>query len=185
MANKTFLSALLAAMVAGCLSHSPYNYAENWLIREDAMRTFAVPADVFYVQGALYNSVANVPLMYSYALSEVGRGRFSGVARVFSPLVATEDDVAYAFKWYTMHCHERKRPFFFIGEGEGGRLLKQYEQANLESLKSMGLAGSFYAEVGHKGFVAGEMVDKIKETIARLRFRAIWGRESLEGRAHE
>ena len=183
--KNVFLFGLLAATFAGCWSCSPYNYAENWLICEGATRPFVVPADVFYVQGTLYNNVANVPMMYSYALAEVGKGRFKGVARVFSPLVATEDDVARAFKWYSMHHHEKRRPFFFIGEGEGGKLLKRYEQGNRETLEAMGLVGSYYTDVGHKGFVTSDLVKKIKAAIEHVRFRAIWKREMPEEMVHE
>ena len=176
---------LLAAALAGCQSHSPYRYAENWLINEAATRPFAVPADVFYVQGALYHNLANGSLMYSYALSEVGKGKFVGVARVFSPLVANEEDVAHAVKWYLTRYHQRKRPFFLIGEGEGGKLLKQYEQDHQEALKTIGLAGSFYSEVGHKGFVTNDMVKKIKSITEHVRFRATWERELTEEMVHE
>ena len=183
--KNVFLFGLFTATLAGCWSCSPYSYAENWLISEGAMRTFAVPADVFYVQGTLYNNVANVPMMYSYALAEVGKGRFKGIARVFSPLVATEDDVARAFKWYCMHHHEKKRPFFFIGEGEGGKLLKRYEQGNRKTLEAMGLAGSYYTDVGHKGFVTVDLVKKIKAAVEHVRFRAIWKREMPEEMVHD
>jgi len=183
--RRVFLPVLLAAALAGCLSHSPYDYTESWLICEGATRAFAVPADVFFVQGTLYNNVANVPMMYSHARAEVGNGRFVGVARVFSPLVANEEDVALAFKWYLQHFHERKRPFFLIGEGEGGKLLKRYEQDNLSALKATGLAGSYYTDVGHKGFVTEELVKKIKAELAHLRFRTTWGREMPEGMVHD
>ena len=185
LARRTFLPVLLAAALAGCQSHSPYSYAENWLICEGAARTFAVPADVFYVQGTLYNNVANVPMMYLHARAEVGKGRFSGIARVFSPLVANEEDVELAFKWYLTHFHERKRPFFLIGEGEGGKLLKRYELANLKCLKVLGLAGSYYTEVGHKGFVTPDLVKKIRADLAHLHFRTAWGREMPEGMVHD
>ena len=183
--RSAFLLLLLAAAVAGCRSHSSHRYSENWLIYEAATRPFAVPADVLYVQGALYHNIANGPLMYSYALSEVGRGKFNGVARVFSPLIANEGDVASAIKWYLMHCHQRKRPFFLIGEGEGGKLLRQYEQDHQGSLKALGLAGSFYSEVGHKGFVTSDMVKKIKSITEHVRFRATWGREMTEELVHD
>jgi hypothetical protein len=176
---------LLVAALAGCRSHSPYRYAENWLICEAAIRPFAVPADVFYVQGALYYNIANGPLMYSYALAEVGNGKFGGIARVFSPLIASEEDVALAIKWYFLRFHQRNRPFFFIGEGEGGKLLKQYEQNHQGALKAMGLAGSFYTEVGHKGFVTSDMVKKIKSITEHVRFRSTWRREMTEELVHE
>ena len=183
--RRAFLLMLLAAALAGCQSQSPYRYAENWLIYDAAIRPFVVPADVLYVQGSLYKNIANGPLMYSYALSEVGKGKFGGVARVFSPLVSNEEDIARAINWYLMHFHQRKRPFFLIGEGEGGKLLKQYEQDHQDALKSMGLAGSFYTDVGHKGFVTSEMVKKIKLITEHVRFRATWKREMLEEMVHE
>ena len=183
--RRAFLPMLLLAALAGCKSHSPYRYAENWLICEAAIRTFAVPADVIYVQGALYYNIANGPLMFSYAQSEVGNGKFSDVARVFSPLVANEGDVEHAIKWYLMNFHQRKRPFFFIGEGVGGKLLKQYELDHESSLKTLGLAGSFYSDVGHKGFVTTDMVKKIKSITEHVRFRATWGREMTEELVHE
>ena len=183
--RSAFLPVLLAAALAGCKSHSPYRYADNWLINEAATRPFAVPADVFYVQGALYHNIANGPLMYSYAVSEVGKGKFEGIARVFSPLVANEEDVAHAIKWYLTRYHQRKRPFFLIGEGEGGKLLKQYEQDHQSALKTIGLAGSFYSEVGHKGFVTNDMIKKIKSITEHVRFRAIWEREMTEEMVHD
>ena len=175
----------LAVALAGCQLNSPYRYTENWLLNEAAIRPFAVSADVFYVQSALYKNISNGQLMYSYALSEVGKGKFNGVARVFSPLVANEEDVARAIKWYLSHYHQRKRPFFLIGEGEGGKLLKQYEQDHQSALKAIGLAGSFYSEVGHKGFVTNDMVKEIKSITEHVRFRSTWGREMSEEMVHE
>ena len=183
--RSAFLLLLLAAVLVGCLSQSPYRYVENWLLNESAVRPFAIPADVFYVQGALYKNISNGPLMYSYALSEVGKGKFNGVARVFSPLVANEEDVAHAIKWYLSHYHQRKRPFFLIGEGEGGKLLKQYEQDHQDALKAMGLAGSFYTDVGHKGFVTSDMVKTIKSITEHVRFHSTWKREMTEDMVHE
>ena len=183
--RRAFLLLPLVAVLAGCQSHSPYRHSENWLIYEAATRPFAVPADVFYVQGALYKNIANAPLMYSYAQSEVGNRKFGGVARVFSPLVSNEEDVALAIKWYLMHFHPKKRPFFLIGEGEGGKLLKQYEQEHQSALKAFGLAGSFYSDVGHKGFVTNDMVKKIRLITEHVRFRYTWKREMLEEMVHE
>ena len=35
--------ALLALPLAGCFSHtSPYDYVENWLVRDDPIRTFGM-----------------------------------------------------------------------------------------------------------------------------------------------
>ena len=172
---------LAASLLAGCASSSPYDYMENWLIREDPVRTFVVPSDVFYVQGSLYSSVAHVPLMYSYAQTEVGKDRFSGIARVFSPLIANADDLEKALDWYFKYHHVKGRPFSFIGEGEGGALLQAYEKEHEEKLKGMGLVASFYTDRARKGFVTKDTVREIKEAVAKARFRAVWGRDAPEG----
>lgn len=184
------LTNALAALVAlatlfGCRSHSsPYDYAENWLIREDPIRPFVFYSDVIYVQGYLYNNAADVPLMFSYAKAEVGNKRFTGIARVFAPLIATPEDFENAMNWYFRYHHESKRPFFFIGEGEGGKIMRAYEQENESSLKSDGLIASYYTDSQHKGFVTDELVSEIKNALAKVRFRNIWGRDLPEtGRA--
>ena len=181
MMKRLAATILAASVLAGCISSSPYDYVENWLIREDPVRTFVVPSDVFYVQSSLYSSVAHVPLMHSYAQTEVGRGRFSGVARVFSPLIANSDDLEKALDWYFKYHHAKGRPFSFIGEGEGGALLQAYENEHEEKLKQLGLVASFYTDRARKGFVTQDTVREIKEAVARARYRAVWGREAPEG----
>ena len=181
MMKRLAATILAASALAGCTTSSPYDYVENWLIREDPVRTFVVPSDVFYVQGSLYSNVAHVPLMYSYAQTEVGRKRFSGIARVFSPLIANSDDLEKALDWYFKYHHVKGRPFSFIGEGEGGALLQAYEKEHEEKLKRLGLVASFYSDKARKGFVTQDTVREIKEAVAKARFRAVWGRDAPEG----
>ena len=173
---------VLAVTLGGCVFFSsPYDCMECWLIREDAIRPFATRADIFYVQSSLYTSVEKVPLMHAYAQSEVGRGRFNGVARVFAPLIASEKNLEAALDWYLSHHHERKRPLVFIGEGTGGAWLRKYEKEHAESLKDAGLVASFYTDGTHKGFVTGEMVKQIKAAIVRAHYQSVWGREMPAG----
>ena len=167
-------------LLLGCHTMSPYDYVENWLIRDDPVRAFAIPSDLIYVQNDLYTKLANVSMMQDYARMEVGYGKFSGLARVFSPLVASSDDMEAAMEWYFKYHHKKDRPFIFIGEGEGGRLLKEYEEDNASSLKKKGLVASFYTDEHRKGFVTPEMVEKIKEAVARARFKRIWDKEMPE-----
>ena len=174
--------ALVALMLlSGCFSHtSPYDYVENWLIRDDPVRAFALPADLIYVQGDLYTKLANISMMQDYARMEVGHDKFKGLARVFSPLVASSDDMEAAMEWYFKYHHKKDRFFIFIGEGEGGRLLKEYEQKAAEDLKKKGLVVSYYTENHRKGFVTPEMVEEIKKAVARARFKRIWGKDMPE-----
>ena len=172
------LAALVAAVLSGCSFYgSPYDRTENWIIREDPVRPFAIPADVFYVQSTLYESAANFHMMDSYAKAEVGKKRFKGLARVFCPLIATQEDLNKAVEWYFKYHHTWGRPVVFIGEGEGGRMLKAYEEDHDFMLKKRGLVASFYTEDSHKGFVTDEMVSKIRVAVARSRYRETWKRE--------
>jgi len=175
---KKSLFAVAFALIVGCRStKSPYDHLENWLIREDPTRPFAVPSDIIYIQDVLYADMSMVSAMSSYAKDAVGKGKFNGVARVFSPLVATPADVELAVKWYFDNHHTGRRPFVFIGEGRGGALLKAYEKENAEQLEKKGLVARFYTEKPYEAFVSEDVVREIRDTVARARYRAQWGRE--------
>ena len=171
---------LAAALAAGCRTKSPYDYMENWIIRDSAVRPFAVAADIIYLQDKLYDDLKAVPSMNYRAKQEVGNGRFDGFARVFSPLVTNADDLELAMEWYFRY-REGVRPLVFIGEGAGGALLKAYETENQNALKGNGLVASFYSEMENGPFVTDEMMAEIRNAILRFRYRGTWGREIPEG----
>lgn len=178
--NKSPLLLALIAL-AGCLwSKSPYDHLENWLIREDAVRPFSIPIDIIYVQNDLYVDMNKVMPMYTYAKNAVGNGKFNGLARVFSPLVATPEDVEMAVKWYLDKHHTEERMLVFIGEGVGGAMLKAYEEENEERLLKLGLIARFYAEKPYREFVSKDMLREIRNAIAIARYREQWGREMPE-----
>ena len=185
MKTKTMFALLAAAALSGCRSTSPYDHRDSWLIRDDPVRAFTVPADVFYVQGEPLAGEDGIPSMYSHAQLEVGNGRFAGFARVFSPLFSDAEDIGEAVEWYFRHHHEKNRPFVFIGEGEGGRMLKGYESRNSEKLKERGLVASFYTDAARKRFVSPEMVREIRSAVMRHRHRVIWGRDLPSDHAAE
>lgn len=171
-----------AAFAAGCASApEPYHYLENWLIRDDPVRQFTTHADLIYLQGELYEDMHKVPSMSLHAKTEVGNGRLNGVARVFSPLVATPKDIEQALDWYFRHYHSKGWPIVFVGEGAGGKLLKDYEAAHAEDLKKLGLVASYYTDSSELGFVTDEMIHEIKNEVMRARYRQQWGREMPEG----
>lgn len=173
------------ALLAGCFTSSPYDCMENWLVREDATCAFVVHADIIYLQDRLYDDMSAIASMHAYAQSAVGGGRFGGTICVFSPLVANADDLKQALKWYFRHQHVGKRPFFFIGEGRGGALLKAYEEENADSLRDDGLAGSFYTDNRDADFVTDKTIRDIRNAILRVRYREQWGREMPEGMIKE
>lgn len=166
----------MALALAGCFS-SPYDYSENWILREDYTRSFAVPIDVIYVQGLPYVRLSELKKIDAYAKNEVGHDRFEGELRVFAPLVANPEDMENAVKWYLKRHHTGHRPFAFIGEGECGRFLREYEEANEASLKKKGLVASFYTTSTHKGFVTDDMASEIKKASVRVRYHDVWNRK--------
>ena len=171
-----------ALACSGCIfSSSPYDSMENWLIRDDPACIFDIPADVIYVQSRLYLKMGQVQDMRQYAFSAVGHNRFVGVARVFSPLVASAEDMEKAVAWYLKHHHQNGRPFIFIGEGDGGRLLQEYEIRYAKKLLDKGLVASFYAPSAQRGFVSDRMLQEIKKAIERAHYRSLWGREMPAG----
>lgn len=172
------LFAASSAVLAGCFTGiSPYDYMDGWLIRDDAYMVFATQADVIYVQGEIYRDPTHLPLLYARAKNEAGSGRFRGVARVFAPLFSSGDELEQAIEWYFKNMHPKNRPFVFIGEGEGGRMLQEYERENLEDLREKGFMEGFYADDANKAFVDDEMVQRIRDDIARVRYRNVWGRD--------
>ncbi len=175
-------AALIAipTVLVGCATRSPYDYMENWAIREDPVRPFVVNADVIYVQGTLYTNHKHLTELQLYADSEVGHGRFGGIARVFSPLVSCRADIDLALQWYFDHHYEDGRFLIFIGEGVGGSLLRDYHNAHHEELLKKGLVGAYYKDVGNMGFVDKELVKEIKAALTAARYKSIWGREILE-----
>lgn len=174
---------IVATLMSGC--KSPYDYMENWLMREDAVRPIFVSADVIYVQDRLYDSMNALPEMQTIAMDAVGRGKFTGLARVFSPLVASEDDVEKAVEWYLKHHNSSGMPFALIGEGRGGALLKAYAGENASWLEGKGLVASFFAERPDKDFVSPDMIRTIKNRATAVRYRRQWGREMPEGMLEE
>ena len=168
------------ALVVGCRTKSPYDYMDNWVIRESAVRSFAVAADVIYLQDKVYDDFSAIPAMNYRAKQEVGNGRFDGLARVFSPLVANGDDLDLAMEWYFRN-RGGDRPFVFIGEGAGGAILKAYEAENSGRLKDDGLIASYYSEIENGAFVTDDMVQEIRSAVIRYRYRVTWGREAPEG----
>ncbi len=179
------LAAMVFSVVSGCATSSPYDHAENWIVKEDAARAFAIPSDVIYVQGEFYTDVQDLPSMEQYVRYAVGGQRFAGLARVFSPLITYPEDIKTAVGWYLDNLHEAGRPFVFIGEGRCGAALKMYEESHRGELESKGLVASFYTDEENKGFVTGEMVRKIRNAVFRARYRAQWGRDMPEGMLSE
>ena len=48
-------------------------------------------------------------------------------------------------------------------------------------LKEKGLVASYYSDEHKRGFVTDEMIDEIREYVARARFRYIWGKDMPDG----
>ena len=180
MTKSAVLAAFAAALAAAgaCRSYtSPYDYVENWLLREDPVLPSVIHCDVIYLAGEPYGGSEDIHDMYAHAAAAVGNGRFGGVARVFAPLVSRPEDLDAAIEWYLDKHHEKGRAFVFIGEGRAGALLRSCEEKRGGWLRARGLCGSFYSDETRMGFVTDEIVQQVRTLSAKARYRRIWGRD--------
>ena len=60
-------------------------------------------------------------------------------------------------------------------------VLQVYDEKNADDLKEKGLVASYYCDEHKRGFVTQEMIEEIREAVARARFRHIWGKDMPDG----
>lgn len=124
----------LVLLLSGC-AVSPYNYADNWVIRQNAKPLYFANYDLiyFYPEGIINNDTVKVNwaldrtnaekffLFCRYQTIEV----FGNRVRVFCPFVRRIDcdtlyhDVDSSLQFYLDELHPKRRPFVIMGEGSG------------------------------------------------------------------
>ena len=55
------------------------------------------------------------------------------------------------------------------------------KEKHADDLREKGLVASYYCDEHKRGFVTQEMVEEIKEAVARARFRKVWGKDMPDG----
>lgn len=129
---KQYKNLLIGALGALCLlvgcttAVSPYDYADNWLIRENDIPQYHSSFDLFYI--------GDIPAGYG----DSRRDRFNWVrthtndvfgdrVRVFAPQISDPDaeKTAAALQYYLDHFHREGHPFVLLAEGKFADLLYQ------------------------------------------------------------
>ena len=121
-----FIAAGTVLIFCGCAIDSPYDYGDNWLIRENDIPLYYSTFDLFYIGKAPADYGVSHDVQFNWAHTHTndifGRG-----VRVFSPKVPQADveNVTAALEYYLDHFHQKGHPFVLLAEGKAAELLYQ------------------------------------------------------------
>ena len=119
-------AAALMLLLAGCSSSSPFDYGNNWLIRENDIPQFHSKFDLFYIGKAPAEYGDTHEIQFNWAQTPTadifGRG-----VRVFSPEIQemNVENVAEALEYYLENFHLAGHPFVLLAEGKWADILYQ------------------------------------------------------------
>jgi hypothetical protein len=165
------LSVLAAGLsFAGCIGgRGPYYNVDSWYVRQNAVPQYFAPYDVFYMFSEPYDDGKMSITNRDFTVKQTEL--FGKKVRVFAPLCRDADDAETALDWYLDNYHDPDRPFVFLGEGEGAKLLEPL----IDGARGKGLVGSFLSEERTPdGFVTPELVDRINERVRAYLHRREW-----------
>ena len=157
-----FLLAAAFTVLSFCGCQSPYDYADNWLIRENDIPQYYSKFDLFYIGKAPagYGDTHDVQFNWTKTHTNdiFGRG-----VRVFAPKIKNPDtkNVAEALQYYLNNFHESGHPFVLLAEGKAADLLYAAMQ------KSYGLTV-------RNGFIAAYLPDMTPKTAEEIADDFYW-----------
>ena len=157
-----FTAAIALLSFSGCSTVSPYDYADNWLIRENDIPQYYSQFDLFYVGKAPagYGDTHDVQFNWTKTHTNdiFGRG-----VRVFAPEIKTPDakNIAEALQYYLDTFHKEGHPFVLLAEGAAADLLYAAMQ------KVSGLTVK-------NGFIAAYLPDMKPKTAAQIAKDFYW-----------
>jgi len=130
----------------------------NWYVRQNATPRYFAPFDVFYMAPEAFHTKEVSVEDIEYA-KQVTVEKFGKNARVFAPVCHDAKDCKAAFKWYLENYHgENGRPFVFIGEGDGAKMLAPL----VEDAKEEGLVEAYFRPEDLEGdFITQEFADAV------------------------
>lgn len=111
-------------LLAGCNSASPYDYGNNWLIRENDIPQFHSKFDLFYIGKASAGYGDTHDIQFNWAKTHTNDIFGNGV-RVFAPEIQNPDidNVTEALEYYLENFHAPGHPFVLLAEGKAADLL--------------------------------------------------------------
>lgn len=158
------IGAALALLIVGCNSARPYYNIDNWYVRQNAVPQYFARYDVFYLHPEFYVGMVQSISNHDYTVKYTS-DLFGKKVRIFAPLCRKAEDAEEALEWYLDNYHDSGRPFVFIGEGEGRKMLKPL----IEDSWKQGLVSY------HWGRPTTNMVMRITAEIDEFLYRRDWG----------
>ena len=162
--KKTFygLIATCAVLLIGGCTTSPYEYGNNWLIRENDIPQYYSKFDLFYIGKAPAGYGDSHDIQFNWAKTHTndifGRG-----VRVFAPEIQTPTikNVKDALEFYLDNFHKPGHPFVLLAEGKAADLL----------YKVMQKTGGITVD---NGFIAAYLPDMSPKTAAQIADDFYW-----------
>ncbi len=158
--KKLFYSVVVAgiclAVFSGCSSASPYDFGDNWLIRENDMPRFFSKFDLFYIGKAPADYGDTHDIQFNWTKTHTN-DIFGKNVRVFAPDIRklNVENVTAALEYYLENFHAPGHPFVLLAEGHAADLLysamKQVDGLTVEN-----------------GFIAAYLPDMRPKTAARI-----------------
>lgn len=163
---KKYLSIISAAVTfllfCGCSSLSPYDYADNWLIRENDIPQYYSQFDLFYIGKAPAGYGDTHEIQFNWTKTHTndifGRG-----VRVFAPKIntPTAENLSAALQYYLDNFHQPGHPFVLLAEGKAADLLYAAMQ------KTDGLTTQ-------NGFIAAYLPDMAPRSVQKIADDFYW-----------
>ena len=156
------LIAFCTLLLTGGCATSPYEYGNNWLLRENDIPQYYSKFDLFYIGRAPAGYGDTHDIQFNWTKTHTndifGRG-----VRVFAPEIQapTVDNVREALEFYLDRFHKPGHPFVLLAEGKAADLLYKVMQ------KTGGLTVK-------NGFIAAYLPDMTPKTAEQIADDFYW-----------
>ena len=163
--KKLFYSAVAVIVIlifTGCSSVSPYDFGDNWLIRENDMPQFFSKFDLFYIGKAPADYGDTHDIQFNWTKTHTN-DIFGKKVRVFAPEIQEPDvkNVTAALEYYLENFHAPGHPFVLLAEGKAADLL----YAAMKKVDGLTV---------ENGFIAAYLPDMQPKTAAQIANDFYW-----------
>lgn len=163
--KKLFYSVVVCiclAVFSGCSSVSPYDFGDNWLIRENDMPQFFSKFDLFYIGKAPADYGDTHDIQFNWTKTHTN-DIFGKKVRVFAPEIQEPDvkNVTAALEYYLENFHAPGHPFVLLAEGKAADLL----YAAMKKVDGLTV---------ENGFIAAYLPDMKPKTAAQIANDFYW-----------
>lgn len=174
---KTMVAICGCAILSGCASQDVYDEPDSWLVRENGRPHYFAAYDIFYLAPHRYDGHGEFPYAaYAQVRHEVVMP-FGVHTRVFAPIYRDAEDVERALDYYLERYHDGdERPFVFLGEGDGAKILADLAREREGSLRKKGFQGGWYSPDTECGFVTEATVSDVNDFVGSVLYERSWGR---------